>query len=381
MSNYQTISPVAFFIFNRPALTQRVFAAIRAAKPQRLLVIADGPRPRHLGDEKLCTQTRAVLEEIDWDCQIQTNFADTNLGCGRRIASGLDWVFAQVEQAICLEDDCLPDPSFFRYCDELLERYRKRKDVMMISGTNDLIEWQADRQSYHFSQHGSVWGWATWRRAWQHYDYGMGDWPSPASRARLAAILPDKARFDYRAKRCNSITLGTTDTWDYQWSYARLLAGGLCVTPAQNLVSNLGFGVDATHTTIARSTQANLPRHTLTFPLRPPNNMMADTTFDAALFQWQIYRPTVNLVQMRVQSLVHAGEKLRALQLLDVALSGTYWDSIDDIELSRLRLCRAEVLYALRRNAYALRELEDALALDPENCDAQQLLASMRVNP
>ncbi|MGA1621013.1 MAG: hypothetical protein ACO35D_06080, partial [Aquiluna sp.] len=170
-------TPIAFFIFNRPTTTQQVFQAIRQAKPPKLLIVADGPRPDRPTDAENCALARSILDQIDWDCEVLTHFSDINLGCRKRISSGLDWVFEQVEEAIILEDDCLPDPSFFPYCQELLERYRNIPEVMMISGNNFQFGHNPIQESYYFSHYGHVWGWATWRRAWQKYDDVMGQWP------------------------------------------------------------------------------------------------------------------------------------------------------------------------------------------------------------
>ena len=120
MKNWQLNTPVAFLIFNRPHTTQRVFAEIAKARPPKLLVVADGPRNDRPGEAELCAQTRAIIDQVDWDCEVLTHYADKNMGCKKRIASGIDWVFTQVEEAIILEDDCLPEASFFQFCEENL---------------------------------------------------------------------------------------------------------------------------------------------------------------------------------------------------------------------------------------------------------------------
>ncbi len=169
--------PIIFFIFNRPAETFRVFERIREARPEKLLIVADGPRSSRAGEAALCRQTREILDRVDWPCEVLTNFADTNMGCGRRIAGGLDWAFEEVEEGIIVEDDCLPDPSFFRYCAKLLDRYRADERVMMISGDNFQNGVSRTSDSWYFSQLRHCWDWATWRRAWRHFDFAMSDWP------------------------------------------------------------------------------------------------------------------------------------------------------------------------------------------------------------
>lgn len=166
-------TPIALIIFNRPDLTIRVFSKIARAKPKTLFVIADGPRSDHPGDIKKCAEARSIIESVDWDCTVHKNYSDINLGCGRRLASGISWVFEKVEEAIILEDDCLPHPTFFRFCKELLERYRDDERIMQINGQNFQHKSMRTSYSYLFSYSNNCWGWATWRRAWQHFDMEM----------------------------------------------------------------------------------------------------------------------------------------------------------------------------------------------------------------
>jgi GT2 family glycosyltransferase len=163
MANFQLTTPVAFLIFNRPDTTARVFEAIRQAKPPKLLVVADGPRPDRPDDIEKCKAARAIVEGVDWDCEVLKNYSDINLGCGKRPATGITWVFEQVEEAIILEDDCMPNPTFFEFCQAMLAEYRDDKRIMMIGGTNFLGEWKSKIQSYHFSFYGGTWGWASYK--------------------------------------------------------------------------------------------------------------------------------------------------------------------------------------------------------------------------
>jgi len=174
-------APVALMIFNRADLTAQLFAAIRAARPTRLLVVADGPRNE--AERAKCQAARDVIR-VDWDCQLSTHYSDVNLGCGGRISSGIDWIFREVEEAIILEDDTLPSPTFFRFCDVLLERYRDDERIMNIGGTNAYPHaMPASRpESYFFSRYGHTQGWATWRRAWKHNDVKMSAGPSSSER-------------------------------------------------------------------------------------------------------------------------------------------------------------------------------------------------------
>lgn len=262
-------TPIAFLIFNRPDLTERVFRAIAQARPRRLLVVADGPRGDRLGEAERCAAARAVIGRVDWPCEVQTNYADTNLGCRRRVAGGLDWVFSQVEEAIVLEDDCLPHASFFPFCEQLLQRYRDDRRVMHIGGNNFQEGHRRSADSYFFSKHNHIWGWATWRRAWAHYDLALATWPQ-LKQAGTASFLFDSPEEErYWTAIFDRMHAGAIDTWDYAWTYACWVQGGLAVYPSVNLVSNIGFRPDATHTT-GTSARANLPVGELRALKHPP---------------------------------------------------------------------------------------------------------------
>src|SRR4051812_29566436 len=167
-------TPVLFVIFNRPETTRQVFEAIRTAKPSRLYIAADGPRKNKPGEDQKCQEAREIVKAVDWDCEVKTLFSKENLNCGRGPATAFTWFFEHEEEGIILEDDCLPTQSFFRFCQELLERYRYDYRVMHIGGNNFLNGWQRDQDySYYFSLSGHIWGWATWRRAWQMFDYKL----------------------------------------------------------------------------------------------------------------------------------------------------------------------------------------------------------------
>jgi SAM-dependent methyltransferase len=237
-------TPVAFLIFNRPDLAERVFAEVARVKPRKLLVVADGPRFPEEADK--CERTRAIIKRVDWDCEVLTDFSELNLGCKRRISTGLDWVFSKVEEAIILEDDCLPAPSFFGFCEELLEKYRDDERVMHISGDNFQNGQSRTEYSYYFSRYSHVWGWASWRRAWQHYDVGLKTWPR--YKQLISSLFNDPYEQAYWQDTFSRVYEGAIDTWDYQWLYACLTQSGLAILPNSNLVSNIGFGEDATHT-------------------------------------------------------------------------------------------------------------------------------------
>ena len=278
-------TPVAFFIFRRPSTTERVFEAIRQAKPPKLLVVADGPRPDKPGEAEQCAAARAVIDRVDWDCEVLTNYSEVNLGCRNRVASGIDWVFQTVEEAIILEDDCLPDASFFPYCEELLDRYRDDKRVMMITGTNILGDWKSAQQSYHFAYYTSCWGWASWRRAWNYYDVDMQRWTDPEIQQRIQDVLVSEKHYQNFKLHFDYVISGANKAWDFQWSFACLSQSGLTITPATNLVSNIGYTGEATHTTESDNGLADRPVKALPFPLKHPWSVSVDRDYDEAYYQ------------------------------------------------------------------------------------------------
>ena len=277
-------TPIAFIIFNRPDKTKRIFAEIAKVKPSKLFVIADGPRVDHPEDIKNCADSRAIIDCVDWDCEVLKNYSDVNLGCGKRIASGIGWVFENVDEAIILEDDLLPHPSFFRFCEELLEKYRDDKRVMMISGRNDidLFDYKVTPYSYYFRYTTSVWGWATWRRAWQYHDLEMKLWPMLRNTSWLLDILINpkavanwQSIFDHY-----HIFTNKPDSWAYQWAFALWSQNGLSIIPNTNLVCNFGFGEDATHTKAADSPRFKLLANEMFFPLKHPPYVVRDRKAD-----------------------------------------------------------------------------------------------------
>ncbi|WP_231996899.1 methyltransferase type 11 [Mycobacterium scrofulaceum] len=244
-----TTPPVILMIFNRPDTTRAVFETIRAAKPEKLLVIADGPRPNKPGEAENCAAARAIIDEVDWDCDVQKNFSETNMGTCPRVSSGITWAFELVEKAIILEDDCVASPSFFQYCGELLDRYENDERVMMISGGNHLFGHAETSDSYYFSRYPHIWGWATWRRAWAHYDVGMTRWPEIRDRKLFDQYFPKLTeRYHWEGIFEYIVYRGRVDTWAWRWFYSIWANSGLCATPARNLVRNVGFDADATHT-------------------------------------------------------------------------------------------------------------------------------------
>ena len=244
-------TPVLLIAWRRPHTLRQVIDAIRPVAPSRVFVACDGPNPNRIGEDEKVAATRAVIEtEIDWPCQINRLYSDVNQGCRLGVSRAITWFFEQVEEGIILEDDCVPHPDFFTYCTTLLKRYRDDTRVWCISGNNfQKGQWRGDG-SYYFSRYNHCWGWASWRRCWSKYDAELTQWPKLRKSKLLKTIFEDSVERKYWSDIWQKLLeRGQPDTWDYQWSFTCFVNGGLTALPNRNLVRNVGFGKDATHTT------------------------------------------------------------------------------------------------------------------------------------
>ncbi len=271
-------TPVVFFIFNRPCKTARVFEAIRHALPRQLHVVCDGPRTDIPGEHERIAETRRIATAVDWSCELTTDFAEKNLGCRDRVSSGLSGAFDRFERAIILEDDCLPHSCFFRFCEEMLHRYAGETSVMHVGGTNFLPQGSLPT-SYYFSRLFHIWGWATWRRAWKHYDIGMTDWPLFKKSKALKTILPDPVMRSFWTRTFDLSYNHSIDSWDHQWTYCCLKHGGVSVTPCVNLVANIGFDHESTHTAAHHDNPAP-QSFEIAFPLTHPPKIEWNDSLD-----------------------------------------------------------------------------------------------------
>ena len=281
MSTTPLETPVALFVFARPDTTREVLAAVRAARPRRLLVVADAaPAERPELDAK-CAATRGVIAEIDWDCDVRTDYAERHIGLTRRVETGLDWVFEEVEEAIILEDDCCPDPTFFRFCEEALAHNRHDRMVTTVSGNNYGFAPPRAGPSYRYSRYPLTCGWATWRRAWQAHDPAMEEWPALRDSGWLETLFDDPHSVGYWSYYFERARAG--EGWDHAWTFTSWLTGALSVAPEVNLVTNLGFRADATHSRDESSPVARLPTRPMRFPLRHPTEVTSDAVGDRCL--------------------------------------------------------------------------------------------------
>ena len=296
-------TPILLLIFNRIGTTRRVFASIREQRPRSLYIAADGPRPEKGEAERAaCREVREwVMSEIDWDCDVKTLFRDENLGCGKAVAEAITWFFTEVEEGIILEDDCLPDPTFYRFCEEMLARYRTDARVMHITGDNYQEEMHGYPYSYYFSIYSHIWGWAAWRRTWTKFDYDMESWKSirenrAAIRELMFGVHTASSR-KYRTSQFDKMVFEDSgDIWDYRYVYSLWRNKGLTVIPAVNLVQNIGAGEAATHLKTISPIKSR-QSESMSFPLVHPSAVAVNKKLDRHVekrdYQYRNYCKTV----------------------------------------------------------------------------------------
>jgi len=244
-------TPILFLIYNRPETAQRTFSRIQEIRPRYLYLAADGPRDKVLGDDKLCAQTRRlILAAIDWECEVKTLFRETNLGVGRAVSGALDWFFQNVDQGIIIEDDCLATNSFFYFCQELLIRYKDQENIFLISGNKNVAASQRAASDYFFSQLPSAWGWATWRRVWQKYDFNLTGLPEFLEQKTIAKIFSKKEQQEYWLDLFLEMKNQKRNNWDYQLAFLCFQQGGLSIIPGINLVINIGWSYEPKNVTL-----------------------------------------------------------------------------------------------------------------------------------
>lgn len=286
----QTGSAILFILFNRPDTTARVFEKIREARPSRLYIAADGPRETKSSDAETCQQARMAAGPIDWPCKVQTLIREKNLGCKDAVSSAIGWFFQHEEQGIILEDDCLPSPDFFHFCDTLLAHHRNNPRIRHICGCNFQFGQQRGEASYYFSKLTHVWGWASWRRAWQSYDKDLSKHTAAEFTTALKKTFDDPLIVDRWDAIAAALRNNKINTWDYQLSLTNIVEDGLCIIPNANLITNIGFGHAATHTNSTASKYADIP-HAPLGPVTHPNQQVADAAADRFTLEEEFQLP------------------------------------------------------------------------------------------
>jgi hypothetical protein len=272
-------NPVLFLVFNRPNVAKRTFAEIAKAKPPRLYIACDGARANKEGEAELVAQVRKITELVNWQCEIKTLFQNENLGCGLAVSTAITWFFKNEEQGIILEDDCLPNESFFQFCDELLEKYKDEKKVATVSGFNCQHSKKRGNGSYYFSDMIEVWGWATWRRAWQNFKLDVNELDENVIFSIIEGKQWSKAMKNYWYNIWRLMKNKGVSSWGWPFTFHCWLENSTSIIPNVNLISNIGFGSDSTHTYNKLSPSANTPTFKIEFPLNHPEKV--ETNFEA----------------------------------------------------------------------------------------------------
>ncbi len=261
-------TPVLFLIFNRPDTTVQVFDRIRQAAPRQLFIAADGPRPDKPEDIERCRQVQKIVGNIDWECEVKTLFRNENLGCGLAVSEAVTWFFENVQQGIILEDDTVPDLSFFSFCAEMLDFHKYNEQIMHVSGTSFLKQVPSSNMSHYCSRYPNIWGWASWARAWKYYDFRLSKFENLDSVMRNSVHTLTAKEMSYWESIFLNLKLNIRSTWDYQWLFCVWNKSGICITPTANMVSNIGFGQDGTHTHNPDWEIAGLPVYRIKIPLK-----------------------------------------------------------------------------------------------------------------
>ncbi|MFA6065187.1 MAG: hypothetical protein WCW44_05705 [archaeon] len=308
MGSNKLNAPVLFLVFNRPDTALRVFGEIRKAKPKRLYVACDGPRVNRADDVLNVGKVRGIVENVDWDCDVKYLFRKENLGCGRAVSEAITWFFEHEEMGIILEDDCLPDQSFFPYCEELLKKYKGNEKIMMISGDNYQYNGGIKvKESYFFSKYSHIWGWATWRRAWNKFDLNVKKWPLIKGNKLPKDFFDSKQEEKYFSKAFDLIYLNPTFTWDIQWLFTCWYNKGLSVYPNKNLVKNIGFEGQYTNTLIKKKFILETPLESMGEIVHPKSifrNIEADKFTFNRWFKKSSSKIIFELLPLSVQRLV-----------------------------------------------------------------------------
>ncbi len=305
---HNTIPPILILAFNRPDRVRVLLDKLKGMNPTKLYFAQDGPRANSKSDVHRCKEVYSVWKTTTISCQKREQIQAKNLGCKSAVSSAISWFFSQEESGIILEDDCIPDPTFFQFCDELLKRYKDTDQIMHISGNN----FQPSQSSgYYFSQYPHCWGWATWARAWKHFDRDISDWEDYQSSTKFLDRFQSPLAHFFWKKTFQSVHDGAIDSWAIPWVYSIWRRDGLCILPKSNLVTNVGFGLDSTHTHDTSSPLSNRSIVPLQFPLKHPRQIIRDQRADEWDQKFVYEQRTLAQIPRRLSSIA-----IRALKLI-----------------------------------------------------------------
>jgi hypothetical protein len=312
---YESQKPVLIIVFNRPEQTKRIFEILRIVKPKRLYIAADAPRENRKGEVQRCDETLAVFEHVDWECKVYRKVNPINLGSHTSIPQAIDWFFDNEEMGIVLEDDCVPSISFFKYCDELLEKYRYDERVMWINGSNIGYSDNSSDSDYYFSAYAISWGWASWRRAWSLFDDKYrNNLSDGVSRDVLLRYVGNSYKLQIYWRLIYTYAYAIKN-WDYRWQYTMWANGGLSCTPAVNLISNIGYGIDAVHGGRAGDARGNISVKEISGVIRSPEKYVPYFALDeylcSVLYRINIFSVAKLFIASRFPNLRNVLRKIR----------------------------------------------------------------------
>lgn len=294
-------TPILFLVFNRIDVTKQVFQTIESIKPRWLYIASDGPREAIDGEERDVFEIRKyVTEGITWECEVKTLFRDSNLGCKKAVSEAITWFFRHEDSGIILEDDCLPSVSFFHYCDTMLKDYKDDERIWMIGGFNANTTWDEDKYDYFYSKYGSIWGWATWKRAWESYQVDLKSYSFQEAHEMLLNIFETSYEKDYFYRQFLSIKNNKIDTWDYQWQFIRLINNGLTIIPTINLIRNIGFDDRATHTNSLSDPRRLIAHYDKKGFKKKPKYVVPDMKYDRSILRVNLK----NRIKHRIKKVV-----------------------------------------------------------------------------
>lgn len=285
-------SPILFLIFNRPDTTKQVFETIRQARPPRLYIAADGPRPNRPQDRELCEQTRAIATAVDWDCEVKTLFREENLGCGNSVSQAITWFFNNESEGIILEDDILAHPDFFKYCDDMLERYRASKNIGVIAGHNHFYKKFERTASYAFQNLPAIWGWATWSHVWNEYDFNL-NFDKESFRKKIKQTFAPNSYRRFWYNMFDVMRQHKIDTWDFQFVISLMMKDRISIVPYVNLTRNIGFGDNSTHTANDHNNEGAIIAEPI-YPIHHPDSMDIDVEAQCRVIEmakWKLTWP------------------------------------------------------------------------------------------
>lgn len=281
-------TPILFCVYKRPETTVKVFEIIRKVRPKKLFIAANAPKKDNVEELKKCNDVKEIVENVDWNCDVHKLYREEHLGLKNSITSAINWFFSEVEEGIILEDDVCPDVSFFSFCEELLNKYKHDTRIMQINGLN-VINADNHPYSYYFSRFGPCWGWASWRRAWEMYDRSLKYWNEIRDLQNHKSFCDSVEEESWRITLFKYISEERNEAWDFQWVYFRLINSGLSVTPKYNLIKNMGFGGNSTHTNEVPNYMKNLDCKEISFPLKHPPYVLRSFNYDSLYFNSVVY--------------------------------------------------------------------------------------------